>query len=250
MNQNSQMIAMVRTLLYFMGKQMYMPSATDVLPILQEALASQPLVDPKSAPLSWNNTGPVPTGSKIPVSTVMQQEHAKSSIKETRMKKLAFFAATFLLATQFAHAETNQAKTLTCSGGLSVPFKSFYFETPGSSLTTGTAPFLSITADLAQFLPLFQANVTGKHFADCELQLPGQQSSASTLKFTEVYVQLVSITSDRDTRYVTATFNISKFEYLAANGAASTNGATALTPEQQNKALTEFLARAPKPSGN
>ena len=54
MNQTPQMIAIIRTLLYFMGKQMYMPSANDVLPILNEALASQPLVDPKSAPLSWS----------------------------------------------------------------------------------------------------------------------------------------------------------------------------------------------------
>lgn len=55
MNQTQQMIAIIRTMLYFMGKQMYMPTASDVLPILQEALASQPLApqDGKSAPIVW-----------------------------------------------------------------------------------------------------------------------------------------------------------------------------------------------------
>ena len=43
-----QMVAMVRTLLYFMGKQNYMPTAAAVTPILLEALGAQALVAPTS----------------------------------------------------------------------------------------------------------------------------------------------------------------------------------------------------------
>ena len=48
-----QQIAMIRTLLYFVGKQMYTPSASNVAAIWREAQAAGNLV-PSSPPLTWD----------------------------------------------------------------------------------------------------------------------------------------------------------------------------------------------------
>lgn len=70
MDQGS-MVAIVRTLLYFMGKQNYMPTASDVLPILREALSAQALLAPpsdggsKSAPIVWTSVGSSPASTSL-----------------------------------------------------------------------------------------------------------------------------------------------------------------------------------------
>ena len=160
------------------------------------------------------------------------------------MKKLLLLAASFLFASQFAQAQSTQLGTFDCGTSFTIPYTTFYFEV-GSGVTS----FATITTDISHFQELFIYATTGKHLLTCQVG-GGQQPNSQTLHFTETIVQLVSVTASAGTQYVTATFNFQKVEDVTAPASPAANAANPLTPEQQNKALTEFLARAPKPGKN
>ena len=148
------------------------------------------------------------------------------------------------------NATSKQSGTFVCTSGLSLPINSFYFEIPGSTPGVSAAPLVSITTDLSQFPNLFIAAATGKVFDSCEVQVTGKPAESQTLQFTDVSTQLVALSADKQAQYVRATFQFARVELKDANSAASIKNAPSTPPELQNKAITEFLARAPKPSAN
>ena len=168
------------------------------------------------------------------------------------MKKLLLFAVSFIVAAQCAYAASKQSGTFTCTSGLSLPLTSFYLEiqAPGDR-GMATTSFVTITTDVTQFQSLFADVISGRLDDTCEVQVSDKKTGSSpALKFLDVDALLVSVTGDKESQYVTATFNFGRIEDLATSSTTSTKGPATLTPDQRNKALTQFLARAPKPSAN